>query len=366
MRKFLLTALAVAMMAAPALAGDVTIGGKYMLQGYAWDVDGYTDGYYINDFEAILTLKSGDVTAVADLELVDSNYDGFGEVSGHTPVRGSDIVDNYYITAKLMDGLTLKTGEYALDWGNKIAIFNQGGYNIGITYSLDMLDLAFTIGKAVEADNWFTGEDADIDVYVLSAIFKKAGPFSKLNLHLAYVMGEEINDGYYGYNADFSDSLIGIEYAAAIGPVALSGEAGFFSGDYSEGNYFLLIAGLKELVGFDLNVLLFQASDDMSSWGENWSPLLVVGNDDAEWFDDTWGNTTFYGVNGSYAVNDKLSIGGAVVMITPTDGDWDVTEIDVTGTYKVADNFSVMAGAGMVSGDIPDITLYTAKAMFTF
>ncbi len=377
MRKFLLTALAVAMVAAPALAGDFTFEGEYTLQGFAWDDAGdsgfgmaRTDGYYTNDLEAILTLKAGDVSAVVDLAVVSSAYN---ELAGHTPVRGDDIVDNYWITAKLTDGLTLKTGEYALDWGNCIAIDDQGGYNIALIYTLnENTTLSGTIGKNSEGDSG--AEDADVDHYVISALMKNLGPFSKLNAHLVYQMDEI---------AETTDQLIGLEYGIAAGPVALSGEAGFFSGDNAEGNYLLLIAGLKEVVGFDLNVLLFQSSDDMfTGFGESWSPLLIAGNDDGEWYDDfsaalpvptTWANTTIFGLTGSYAVNDKLTIGGAVAMITETEDTFvglEVTEIDLTATYQVTENLSLMAGYGTMSVDTTwpewDVSLLTAKATLTF
>jgi len=388
MKKFLLIALAVAFGATTAVAGDVTASGKYWLSGQMLDTKSspagnkVSDAFYLNDFQLNTTVTQGAVAAFINWEIVDSNK---GELAGLSRNRHSngvtDIVSNYYITYKASDALTLKTGSYGLQWGRGLFISDtrnstntQGvvGYNIGVAYGLEMVDLGLTISQLAEADYVESATktvDADVVGYLLSAGFKKAGPFTKLNIYLLDVMQDK---GLFTYVSGASPSksatLIGVDFAVPAGPVALAGELGFFGGDIvgatavskSEGNYVELEAGFKELVGFDLNLGILYSSDKATSstYGDNWSPLLLLGNNHltATNFDN--GNKTLVWIAGSYAVNDKVTLGGVILPYAQatkvvTGSKKLGTEVDLTATFKLADNATYSASYGTVSfGDL--------------
>ncbi len=387
MKKFILLVLAVVFAAAPALAGDVALSGKYWFQGYQLSEGDASDAWYIDDYELIVKVTQGDVQAVVDLEVNDANRN---ELFGNGPTgdlpydrprhsgAGSlsdDIVDQYYVTGKVMDGLVLKAGSYYLSFGANIAIFRQGGFNIGGVYSLDSVDLGLTIAKLAEGDNT-TGDfkDADTDLNIITANFKKAGPFTKLNLILGMMMAEEATAP--AVVAETSDTFFGAEFALPVGPVALSGELGTFSGDLKSGDYLYVVAGLKDVVGFDFNAhLLYSTLPDAGKsfgWSEAFQPLLILLNNDLAYANFANSDLTALLLTGSYAVNDKITIGGALLPLAQgTDsGDAIGTEIDVTATYKAADNFTIMAGLGDVMWDdaisSDDTMLLTTKATFSF
>jgi hypothetical protein len=374
MKKFILLVLAVVFAAAPALAGDVALSGKYWFQGYQL-TDNNTDvvdAWYIDDYELIVKVTQGDVQAVVDLEVADNNRDDlFGNARARHSGAGSastDIVDQYYVTGKLMDGLVLKAGCYYLSFGANIAIFRQGGFNVGAVYSLDAVDLGLTIAKTSEGST--TDADADTDLNVISANFKKAGPFTKLNVILAYNAAEESTTPVV---AESTDTFLGAEFAIPAGPVALSGELGTFSGDNKSGDYLFLAAGLKDLVGFDLNaIVLYSTLPDAGKtfgFGEAFQPLLILLNNDLGYINPGNSDLTLLLLTGSYAVNDKVTIGAALLPVAQLtdEGDAIGTEIDVTATYKFADNLNIMAGLGyfMPDGDDP-VQLLTTKATFSF
>ena len=209
-------------------------------------------------------------------------------------------------------------------------------------------------------------EDQDTDRIVLGANFKEAGPMTKLN----FVFVLEDNE----FNEEGASFML-LDAAAPIGPVTLGLQYGSFggtdatSGADAEGNYMMVDIGLEELIGFDLSVNYFVATDDLyGGWEEDYAPFQII-QDEVVLFNETSRDMTTIAVKGSYAYNDKLSFSGAYIMATTTeDGDDIGTEFDVIANYKIADNVSYKAAIGSFSeGDfgIP-ITKYFNRLTVKF
>lgn len=344
--------------------GSLGINGQYVLDGEKVDYDGDEAAWYDNDVDVNFTWKLGDITVRWRAELDDTE----GLQGDKNP---AGIVDDLWMTYKLSDALTLKIGEFFIG-SSAIADDTTGGFNVQAMYGMDAVDLAFAIVKKVEDGGSSSADaagDEDTDRLVLSADFKEAGPMTKL--YFAYVM--EDNQA-----TEEGASFMLLDAAAPIGPVALGFQYGSFggtdgtSGADAEGNYMLVDIGLEELIGFDLNFQYFSASDDLyGGWEEDYAPYQII-QDEVVLTSETSRDMTTMALTGSYAYNDKLSLGAAFIMAETTDaGDEIGTEFDVMATYKIADNVTYKAAIGSFSddttgGDIGDITKYFNRLTVKF
>jgi hypothetical protein len=134
----------------------------------------------------------------------------------------------------------------------------------------------------------------------------------------------------------------------------------------------LVDIGLEELIGFDLGVRYFTATDDLyAGWQEDYAPYQII--QDEVQLTETSRDMTVIGLIGSYGYSDKLSFSGAYVMATTTeDGDDIGSEIDLIANYKIADNVTYKAAVSQFSqGDDlgslnTDITKYFNRLTVTF
>ncbi|NOY86873.1 MAG: hypothetical protein GXP52_06195, partial [Deltaproteobacteria bacterium] len=182
MKRFSVMLLALVFVVAftvPAMATPdegLSVSGTYKLDGESNSTNAGVDSrWYDDDFELLLKVNKGDVTATVDLEISDN--------ANFTPMpttieRSGDIVDNYYIQWKANDALAFKIGEYGVSFGTHEGYYSQGHQQIGITYALDNVSLGLYLAKMQDGG---TGDTNDDNQYTLTANFKDVGTFTKLN-----------------------------------------------------------------------------------------------------------------------------------------------------------------------------------------
>jgi hypothetical protein len=369
--------------------GAIGINGQYVLDGEKVDYDGAEAAWYDNDVDVNFVWTMGDVTVKWRAELDDTEG-----LQGDKNNKG--IVDDLWVSYKLNDALTFKFGEYYIG-SSAIADDTTGGFNIQANYGLDSVDLMFAVVKKSE-DGGFpdaaTDEDDDTDRMVLSASFSEAGPLTKLALTYVTEDNQVTEEGATFMLLDAAvpagPVTLGLQYGSFGGTVgenivldtnAFGIPGAYAEGDDAEGNYMMVDIGLEELLGFDLSINYFVASDDLyGGWQEDYAPFQLI-QDEVVLFDETSQNMTTIAVKGSYAYNDKLSFSGAYIMATVTDdvvvggvtlaegGDDIGTEIDAIATYKIADNVTYKAAIGSFSeGDLGfgDMTKYFNRLTVTF
>ncbi|MCJ7500247.1 hypothetical protein MUP29_08320 [bacterium] len=342
-----------------ALAGDMSVRGYFTLDGEK--VDGMDRGqipggknfnkdtseaWFDNEVKLYFTFTEGDVTAHWRMEVSDT--EGLSSATG----TGGNIVDDYWVKWQINDSFAFKTGEYFHGWGLDIANDVFGGYNLELMWGNDTMDVSAAIMKKAEADTT-TGagsyEDADTDIISLDVDFKSVGPFTKLAAH--YAMGDD-------EVTDESATLMGLEWGVPIGPVSWMGEYGAFGGDF-DGDYIYTELGFDDLVGLGLTLGYFSSSEDLADqYEEDWQPFQIL-LDDVSAASATVGNTnnanaTIIFVGGNHNFTDKLNVGlkYATADFTKTPAGLDDavgTEIDVTASYKLADNITYKAAVGSFS-----------------
>jgi hypothetical protein len=345
MKKFyiIMLALAVAVaMAVPAVAGDFSIKGQYVFDGETGeDSAGNTNAFYDDDLDLDLDIVEGDVSFHWDLELSDDQrFDGEEQENA--------LYDNYYVTYQATDALSVKIGEYAIGFAGSRAADGVGNRNIGVGYALDAADIFLLFAKEDEGNTSSTvayGPDFedDDDILALTVTVKEAGPLTKLNFLYASATNE-LSAG------DDDASIIGVGAALPAGPVSLDIEYASVTSDVTAddgGTYMMLVVGMDELVGFDLDLTYYAADAEWTAaFGEDWDPMKI--------FTDIT-DMTFIKLNASYAYNDDLSLAAAMLLSAENDAGADYgTEFDVSGTYTLADNASYAAGYASYSPDVGD------------
>jgi hypothetical protein len=332
MKKFYIIMLALvvgAAMAVPAMAGDFSIKGQYVFDGEDRDIAGAESAFYDDDLDLDLDVVMGDVGFHWDLELSDDeSFDGIGQANA--------LYDNYFVTYQATDALSVKIGEYAIGFNGSRAADGLGNRNIGIGYALDAADIFLLISKEVEG-----GED-DNDAMGVTVAVKEAGPLTKLNFLFANTTNEVTA-------ASDDSSIIAVGAALPAGPVSLDLEFASASSDIAgnDGTYMMVVIGLDELVGFDLDLTYYAADDEWNAiFGEDWDPMKIF-------VDIT--DMTFIKLNASYAYNDDLKLAAAALVSAEDDAGNDAgTEFDVSGTYTLADNATYAAGYASYSPDTGD------------
>lgn len=325
-----------AAMAVPAIAGELSVKGAMELDLESRSIDNATDDerFWIDDDTDItFTLKQGDVTFVWRAEVSDGTWEG------HSNAGKANLVDDFHLTWKVNDALSFKAGEYALSFGRDgLSWYNQGGHNLGVMYNLDPVKLAFYYAK-VDEDDDLTGDDEDVNHYVLTADFGKPGPFTRMML--GYIMEDD-------QVLDEDTSSMAIDAALALGPVALALEAASNGGDNADGIYYLLEVGLEELVGFGLNLTYYMADEDYEKYFNT--------DYGATYLFDVVEDVTWLMVGADYGVTEKMTIGADAVVMSENDAgdDWGQA-VDVWAKYKFADNITAKATYGTwTDSDVQD------------
>jgi hypothetical protein len=350
--------------------GALGINGQYVLDGEKVDYDGDEAAWYDNDVDVNFTWNMGDVTVRWRAELDDT--EGLQGAKNN-----SGIIDDLWVMYKANDALSFKFGEYFIG-SSAVADDTTGGFNIQAMYGLDSVDLTVAVVKKVEDGNAGAADadgDEDTDRIVLGANFKEAGPLTKLNFVYVMENDEAAEEGASFTLLDLAlpagPVTLGFQYGA-FGGTDASGAQGHAVGDDAEGSYMLVDIGLEELIGFDLGVRYFTATDDLyAGWQEDYAPYQII--QDEVQLTETSRDMTVIGLIGSYGYSDKLSFSGAYVMATTTeDGDDIGSEIDLIANYKIADNITYKAAVSQFSqGDDlgslnTDITKYFNRLTVTF
>ncbi len=377
MRSQALAIVLTLMLPAAASAADVTLTGTYQLDGIQLTEDWIaayggenTDAWYENELHLDLLLQQGAFTLGVEFEVVDSNRD---QLAGHDIVRnnpGNSEVNNYWIAWKPTDELAFRTGQWPVEWGRAIAFYAQGGYNLSVTYSFDLVEVGLLVGKLEEGNHadyldtstwsWVYDKDADRDQFMLTAAFKVA-PFTRLD---AVVLLDQTQADGIGLLEDTSFTFVGLDLAVPAGPVDLALEYGAFNGsdlDPYGGNYLYLEAGFSRLLPFDLTLSCLRGSEDLYlGYGEDFAPLEVVFN---TYPNNAPRNYQAIWLEGRHPLTEKLTLGwallpylAAVKADADLEGDgWLDTwhydgnlglEADLSLTWKIAGNITYEAAAG--------------------
>jgi hypothetical protein len=356
----IMLALALALvMSVPAMAihvgdddspeGSLGLSGRYQFDGEARDVDGAKTDFYDDDLDLSFTMIKGDVKAFVGMEISDMNPVQ-GSLSGEgAPGQRGQLIDNYYVEWSAMDNLKVKIGEYGLPFGKQVGTYTAGARNIQLTYSMDALDISGAIMK--EVDDAANSEDDDDTLYI-KVSGKEAGPFTKLDL-ASYTQMNDVNAA--------ENSLTRVDAALPIGPISLEVNYGANGGDL-DGEWMFVGIGLDFLEAFDVNVNYFSSSDDylVAYDLNNWSPVAILGDNINEGCYDM----SVIWLEATYDVNDKLRVGGQVVVSAENDaGDAYGTEVDLGLKYKIADNITYAAAYATYSeGDGVTVPFYKAAA----
>jgi|GEM_PF-5645567 len=330
----ILLALAMAAVAVPAFAGEVSMDGNYMLRGRA-DSNSSDNSYFQHELDLNIDVKSGDVKFHWDVELADRDlFDGTGLDFNRTDTSGDlpkGVWDGFYVQWQATDAMAFKAGIYGVSDNNSLMFDSAGNGDgiMGIKYSLEGWDLGGYLSK--QADN---AED-DITEY-LATVGGDLGPVA-----LSLMYGQRTDD----VNVDGDTSAIYADASFGVGPVGVDlayGQASVDEGTGDGGTIMILGLGFGDLVGFDMGVTAIMTNEDYVENGAGF------GNDYgyAELIDgDVTADQTLVGINAGYDINDKLSVGAlAIVMNDCGDLGDGATEIDVQMGYKFADNVKYQAG----------------------
>jgi hypothetical protein len=345
MKKFsvILLTLVLAACAVPAMAGDVSMDGAYMLRGRA-DSNGSDASYFQHELDLNVDVKSGDVKFHWDIELADKDlFDGTGLSFDRTSTSGDlpkGVWDGFYVQWQATDALAFKAGIYGVSDDNSLMFDSAGNGDgiMGLMYKLDGWKLGGYLSKQVDAD-----EDDQTEMILTAS--GEVGPAA-----LNFLYGNRVNDAT---PADDDQTAIYFDAGMAAGPVGVYVAYGQASNDAGPGDGGTILLGafdLSDLIGFDLGLTVINTNDDYvengSGFGNDYGYAeLVDGDVDADMM--------LVGVEAGYDVNDKLNLSGlAIVMNDCGDLGDGPTEVDVTVTYKFADNVKYRAGyAARSAGD---------------
>lgn len=332
--------IAAPLMAVPAIAGDISADGSYMLRGRA-DSNSEDNSYFQHELDLNINVTSGDVMFHWDVELADTDlFDGTGLTYNPTFPGGDSpkgIWDGFYVKWSATDALDFKAGIYGVSDNNSLMFDSAGNGDgtMGVTYALDMFDVGAYLSK--QSDN---PEDDITEMFVTAS-----GDVGPVGMSLLY--GSRTDD----VNDDSNSSAIYVDGGFAAGPVGVNIAYGSESGDLSGdgGNIILADFDLTELIGFDLGLTAIMTNED-------WVEGQAFGNDYGygELADgDVTADSTLIGVNAGYTVNDALSLSLAAIVSNDAGDLGDgPTEVDVALEYDLADNVTYQAGyASLSAGD---------------
>jgi len=341
MKKLSITLLALALIATavpalPALAGDVSMDGTYMLRGRADDNDGDQNNYFQHELDLNVDVKSGAVKFHWDVELADKDiFDGTGLSFDRTDTSGDlpkGIWDGFYVQYQATDALAFKAGIYGVSDNNTLMFYSAGNGDgiMGLMYKLES-GWGFGGYLSKQQDN---AED-DVTEYLLTAK-GDAGPVA-----MSLVYGQRTNEVVD--NAD--QTAIYVDGAFDAGPVGITlvyGSATNDAGPGDGGNIIMGMFDLSDLVGFDLGLTTIMTNEDYVENGGGFGNDYGYGelNDY-----DANPDQTMVSIDLGYKINDKLSLSGlAVVMNDCGDAGDGSKEVDATLAYQMADNVKYRVG----------------------
>jgi len=267
-------------------------------------------------------------------------------------------------------------GEFGVNVGRKFAIYNGGGRNIRLDWSLEGLNLVGIYGKVVDdtyKSDDTTIEEADQNQIFLAAQVKSISFFSKLDFWLAY-QNIMKNDVVEAGDKSYGTGFLAVDYGIPLGNWYINGEIGSFFGDAvpdaganaypdpsdAKGIYNITEVGV-DVSGWALEGVLLYTDKDFKA-AQNVESRFDDDYNPMEWFlDEINGfgqNVTAIWFTVDYSVNDRLGVGGLIMPYaqetsTPegaTSKESFGTEFDLYATYKLADNVAYNINFGYFSG----------------
>jgi len=387
-------------------ASDLSMTGSYYVRGQYYDNVEYNAafptqdksyGYYDHELSVDTKWKMDDTTYVtARFEMRDANW-GDGSVATEGAYTGSPddniVVEQVYGVTTFANGINLRVGLMpAGAWGTDFASTGTEAYRIFATVPTQIGAVIGILERANNTTNEqgspLVGEDEDDDIYHLAMITK---------------IGDVNVKPIISYIDAASETAVA-DWSAIIAQLSLDGkmgawgyEADFVYRDY-ERNGTLVdfdVWGAYGNLWYQMQALKLGGFLSYGSWdedaqasfdtGDDYYPgnLLIIGDDFlgdgvagslgadgvAQTGDMGMGAGTLFGIYGSYAVSDKLSL-SAVAAYAWIDRDratvgstwekWDDAEIlEISGgfAYKITPSLTYDGGIGMADVEFGNNTV---------
>jgi hypothetical protein len=389
-------------------ASDLTMTGSYFVRGTYEDNLAYDAanpqndrnyGYYDHELDLITTWKIDDTTFVrARFEMRDQSWGrGSDTVTESVHIGDTDnniVVQEVWGQTTFTNGISLRTGLMGAGaWGTSFGNTSTEAFRIFATIPTQIGAVIAILEKpnngASEAGNSVNGESNDIDVYHL-ALVTKVGDVN-IKPIVSFIDANNINWGFdsqtilaqlsldgklgmFGFEADFI-------YRDVDRTIPEAGTAA--TEDYS-------LFGAYGNIWYQMQALRLGAFAAYGSWdddaqqgfdfGDDFAPgnLLIMGDDllgegagnvGAPVAEGGMVGAALFGIYGSYAVTDKLTLSAVAAYAKPDRDkalstganvkkwdDADIYELSAGFAYKITPSLTYDGGIGMAEVNFGDAT----------
>jgi hypothetical protein len=331
---FLLVSL---LAASTAYASELDLSGSFFIQG---DIaDGANENRsYESDFEVKAAFEVDEnTTANLTFEAFDNNW---AEGADQTAFE----VTTATMTHKFATGTTFNGGYDGVEnaWGTGFGDDADDVYYLKVTQDFTMGSVIAWTEKITEDTTAApAGDDEDRDAYGLGAELK----FGEMTVMPAvyYVDDKLVN------NANITQ--VSVAATGAVAGLDVEAEAIYYDSEANKDATYGLYANVSKAIDA-LTVggtVIYCSADGTDAFdaGDEMGTMEQIGDDAA-----IVGWTVLKG-SASYAVNDKLTLGGAAAyaMGTESDDDTAVYEINLTASYAISSAVTYSAGYSYLDGD---------------
>jgi hypothetical protein len=355
-------------MASPALAADIKMGGEFEAAGICqrnFDFDSNVDedtrtwaGVLVLSLEAAV---AENISVFASYTLVDGTWGDakYDTDSGFSNASGAATDDVAYAVVGL-DSFTVTAGRQLDEWGHMLMAGGDGIDRFTVSKALGGFEHALFTDKIEEKDQGDLKDDLNRYGLQISRESDEQG----MGLYLWHAMGNGIvNTAGTITSEDMSGYGMDIYYRGEVGPVSLSAELAYQSGDaeldpglvnvtgwgYGKDSYdksrmgFFLTAGM-EMEPMTLSGTLAYAKNSFTA-GDYFTPTFMTGLDqDTAYYNfgehlagSTEGDTAMLIALGlDYGITDKWTLGAKVAQHTfADDAGLEGTEVDLMAEYEI-------------------------------
>ena len=389
MKRLLLTVFAAALtaaIAAPAMAGDITLSGQLRLRGeYRNNAEhnddiGDSRNYWAQRIRLTANGKAtDDVTVKATLQ--DTRFWGNGALMTDT-LESPDFHEAYLnVTNVLGQPVAFRAGRQELSYGDERLIGAFGWSNYGrafdgfkLMYSTDAVNLDLFAAKIAEgtgvATNSVTGattlsgDDTDTEFSGAYVTLKQLIPNNTLDVYILDKNDRITSTTRYTIGARLKGSFAGVDYTAEL-PYQ-TGEANDISStpgiepDVDQSGWAMAVKG-SYAIPSSMNLKVgaeydYATGDDTATTTENeaFDQLYPTNHDKFGYGDFTtatnrWSDLSAWSVNASADLNEKTKVYLAYwdyTQVEPPAGASDElgSAVDITATYKYNSALTVEAG----------------------
>ena len=367
-RFFIAVAMVTAAFVSTASAVDVSVTGTYVIDGDYYDTGDVDYGYYSHELDLGLTFKTDEKTMMkTSFGIVDRTW-------GDDPdaIYTSDItVDRVWLTHTFESGYIAEAG--LMDggvWGTMLGNADDGYLRLRVTKEYGFGTVVAYVQKnneMGEADTTLEdAEEDDADSYSVGTIFK-AGSVNIMPM-IEYAddsstVADQGSDGTKTLlaNLSISGDMKTYGFEAEINYFDVSTDV-VGESDYSNVNAYadmwMQMDALK--AGF---ALAYGSEDDgqFTDFGTDFTIMELMDNDDG--YFAGLGAMALAKIYGEYAVNDKFTVGAAAAYADLEEDAWGtsdtgITEINLTGSYKITDALSYSVALAYGDADFQDDSVF--------